>query len=164
MRMNLFHTLFLGVSLAFIGCGDHDHDHDHESHASPEEEACEHMADGPASSVTAGADSMLATDTDADAWTHKRVDLTLSAGTDGFEGFLTFEATEAGDYLFFVDGDASLTVAGASPESSAAVSTCSEVAQVHTFELEVGEHVVGVASTIETVRLVVEHSSEHSDH
>ena len=160
--MRRIHGIILGFGLACTGCGDDAHS-DHE-HSSPEEEACEHMVGGPVSMVTASGDSMMATDTDANAWTHKRVDLTLSAGTDGYEGFVTFEATSAGDYLFFVDGDATLTVGGTSAESSATVSACSEVARVHTFELEVGEHVVAVSSTMETVRLVVEHTSEHSDH
>jgi len=160
--MNKLSMLTLILSLAFMGCGDSGHD-DH-AHGSVEEEACQHMANGPASSVTAGADAMSAADTSADAWTHKRVDVGLMAATEGFEGFVTFEATEAGDYLFFVDGEASVTIAGASPESSAAVSNCSEVAQVHTFELEVGEHVVQVTSAVETVRLVVEHDGGHSDH
>ena len=160
----------LTLSAAFmistaIGCGD-DHDHDHHGEHSPNEEACEHMKDGPATALSAGADAAGATDTTHEAWEHKRVDLTLVASGDSFVGFVKYEAEAAGDYLFFVNNDAVLKVGGASAEATASVSECSEVGRADTFELEVGEHVVEVTSSSETVQLVVEVSSGegHDDH
>lgn len=153
-------TFFTVLTLSSaLGCGDHDHDHH-----SPNEEACEHMKNGPSTTITAGASADQATDTSHDAWEHKRVDLTLVADGDNFVGFVKYEAETAGDYLFFANGESSVKIAGEGAEASAAVSECSDVSRVDTFELEVGEHVVEITSSSQNVQLVVEIAGGHEGH
>jgi hypothetical protein len=159
------------LSFGAWGCGDeHDNHDDHNHNAGSNEvslnaEACEHMANGPATALTAAATTEEATDTEHSQWEHKRVDLTLvDDGNGAFVGYVKYEAEAAGDYLFFADSEASITVAGTMAESEADVSECTDVAHVMTFELAVGEHVVEVRASSASVRLVVEVSGGHSDH
>ena len=152
------------LSLVFLigvaGCGHDDHD-DH----SANEEACEHMKEGPSTAVTAGADADNATDTEHTDWEHKRVDITLVESGDAFVGFVKYEAEAAGDYLFFANDDVTLKVGGEAPEATGSVSECGEVNGVDTFELAVGEHVVEISSSKASIQLVVEVASgDHDDH
>tara|TARA_B100000586_G_C19995199_1_gene378013 strand:+ start:280 stop:759 length:480 start_codon:yes stop_codon:yes gene_type:complete len=151
--INISLPLFL---IAFSSCGD---DHDHSEHSeNPNEEACEHMKDGPNKLFDAGADPASATDTSASDWKHTRVDLTLSANGDSFVGFVKYEASEAGDYLIFTSTEATLKVAETDAESSQSVTDCSEVTHVQTFELEIGEQVIEISTSSPSLSLVVEQS------
>ena len=167
MKKLFVSSIALSMSLFTLACGDeHDHDHDGHSDMSLEAEACEHMANGPATAVTAGATEAEAADTAAADWLHKRVDVTLSDdGNGGFAGYLTYEATETAEYVFFTSGDFTVQVAGAAAEATAAVAECTDVQNGLTFDLEVGEHVVMISASTETVSLVAEEAAgDHSDH
>jgi hypothetical protein len=151
------------------GCGEDGHDEHNHGDLSPAEEACEHMQNGPATSLEISAMSDAPTDTVHSTWEHKRVDLTLMDDGSGesFVGYVTYEAEAAGDYLVFADGQATITINDEQPESAAEVSECSDVVQVQTFELAVGEHVMTVTASTATVRLVVEldgGDGGHDDH
>ena len=167
MKKFLHLTIALSLSLFAIACGESD-DHDHAGHSdmSLEAEACEHMADGPATAVTAGTSEAEATDTSADDWKHKRVDVTLSDdGNGGFWGFVTYEATEAAEYVFFTSGELTLQINGVDAEATNAVAECTDVANGLVFDLTVGEHVVFITSASQTVSLVAEEAAgDHSDH
>ena len=153
-------TLCLVFLMTVAGCGHDDHD-DH----SANEEACEHMKEGPNTTLTAGSDADSATDTEHTDWEHKRVDITLVESGGTHVGFVKYEAEAAGDYRFFANNEATIKIAGEAPEATGSVSECDEVKGVDTFELPVGEHVVEISSTKSTIQLVVEMASdEHDDH
>lgn len=166
----LFSILLLfSLSIFATACGDeHDHDdHDHEAHGDEtiQDEACEHMASGPATAVTAGATEAEATDTSVDDWEHKRVDISLNDNGDGsFSGYVTYEAAEAAEYVFFTSGELTLQINGTDAESTAAVDECSDVLNGLTFDLEVGESILFITATTETVSMVAEEAGEHEDH
>lgn len=87
------------AALAVAGCED-GHDHEHES---PEEEACEHLKDGPAAALTAST-----TDDGADAdvsKSHTRFDITLPGDGDKKGGYAKFISAKAGDYLLVLNAD-----------------------------------------------------------
>ena len=84
-------TLFVGIATCVMGCEDsHDHAHD-----SPQDEACEHLTDGPAS-------SQAASDSDNDSvpdisTSHTRFDLALPGEGDKKGGYAKFISPKAGD-------------------------------------------------------------------
>ena len=173
MKKYLSLLLVFSLSIFSLACGDdhdhdhddHDHDHDAHSEESIEAEACEHMAEGPATAVTAGATEAEATDTSVDDWEHKRVDITLNDNGDGtFSGYVTYEAAEAAEYVFFTSGELTLQIDGATEESSAAVDECTDVLNGLTFDLEVGERIVFISASTETVSIVAEEGGDHEDH
>jgi len=167
MKKFLTITAALSLSLFAVACGEGD-DHDHEGHSelSLEAEACEHMADGPATAVTAGTSEAEAANTSTADWMHKRVDITLSDdGNGGFWGFVTYEATEAAEYAFFTSGELTVQIDGVDAEATNAVAECTDVANELVFDLTVGEHVVFITSASATVSLVAEEKAgDHSDH
>jgi len=134
--------------------GHTDDGHDEEHGA---EEACEHMAGEDASALTAGADSASATETSHEDWEHKRVDITLNAvDGGGFEGYVTYEAEVDGDFAFYASTEVTIAIENATAEGTMMVDECTDVAQMTTFELSVGEYIVHLVSASETVSLVVE--------
>ena len=161
-------TLFAGVAaLALtVGCGHHDHDHEnHENHGhdnhghgeSTVAEACEHMADGPNSTTTAGATAEEAVDTDTDTWLHKRNDIELTADGDQFVGYLTFEVSTAGDHEVFTDGAVELSIGDATVSAASEVSECTEVEFLYDADLPVGEHLMTIRADRQNVQLVIEY-------
>lgn len=154
------------AAIALTGCGDdHDHDHDHEGE-DPTAEACEHAADGPFEPVNAAeADAAPA----IQSFTHRRIDITLLAAGDVNGGSVAFNATEVGDYVFFLTADVPLAFAGdAGPieiEETAAVDACAEVAVAHTVELSPGVFTLTFGPTEATeVGLIFEAGGAHEDH
>ena len=69
MKKFLALTITLSLSIFAVACGDSE-DHDQDAHSGEEEsieaEACEHMVDGPATAVTAGATEAGAAKTSVD--------------------------------------------------------------------------------------------------
>ena len=157
-------TVVAWVSVALLlgaGCGEH-HDHAH-SETSYLEEACEHMGSGPATVLLASANVDEPTDTQASDWAHRRVDVQLPEGEAGDEGFLTYEVAQTALYAVFTASAVTVTIDGAQPLSVAPFDDCESIGAIHTFDLDVGEHVVGVISQEMTAQLVVEMiaDSEH---
>ncbi len=132
-----------------------------------DEEACEHLKNGPAASVTATAASSGAPAIKSD---HKRYDVTFVDITGGKGGYVTYAAAEKGDYLFFFDRAAPVKFFDGSnkevaPERSESSSTsCAEVMARHTVPLEVGTYSLSFGPTTETsVKIVVEQNA-HAEH
>ena len=143
---------------------DDDHAHDDDGHAGEdhglEAEACAHMTGPDATALTAGADAASATETTHSEWSHKRVEITLGAAADGgFEGYVTYEVEEDGEYMFFSNTEATVTIEGITVESTSAVDACTEVSHLQVFDLTVGEYVLYVTSAAEVVSFVVEGGS-----
>ena len=166
-------TLLL-PSLALAGCsGEEDHNHDDEEHAEdPAEEACLHIQQGPASSTTAAA-TREETLPSVSA-PHTRHDITLVTG-DAFGeargGFVRYEASESGDFTFYLGGAVELEVSQGdtviAPESMAStVSACEEVKATYTLELQGGSsYTLKLGPTEESaVGLVIEHAGEAHEH
>ena len=137
----------------------------------PAAEACEHMAEGPANAVTAGAD--LASSPDVSA-AHTRHDIALvdldGAGAGTYlGGSAAYAVVEAGDHTIFLDVDVPLTLVSSSGdaiaiEATAAVDTCADVAVAHTVELPIGTVELRFGpTTTTTVRAVIESTGSHDD-
>ena len=163
-------SMALFLLLFTVACDDSD-EHTHEGeHSGKEEsitsEACEHMAEGPATAVTAGATESEAANTDVDDWKHKRVDVILTGDANGgFLAYLTYEAAEAAEYVFFTSEEVMLQIDGTDPETVNTVTECSDVQSAHVFDLEVGEHMVFVSATTDSVSFVAEGAVDnHADH
>ena len=174
MKNTLKLALIFSLSIFALACGDdhdhdeHDHEHDHDGHTEEtiEAEACEHMAEGPATAITAGATEAEATDTTGSDWEHKRVDITLNDdGAGAFTGYVTYEADEDAEFVFFTNGEFAIQIDGVDAESTSAVAECTDVVNGLVFDLSVGEHVVFISASSETVSIVAEEAGgDHSDH
>jgi hypothetical protein len=94
MKASFLGHIFSIILFAFA-CDDHAHDdgHDHGNELSIEEEVCEHIVETglPISSSDQASNAPSA---NAE---HKRVEITLNAGT----GYVSYNASEESDYLFF---------------------------------------------------------------
>jgi hypothetical protein len=162
MRRMLFGLSTSAILLAAPACDDHDHEHE-----SPAEDACGHFADGPAASITATDDPGTAPAADA---LHTRYDVTLAdmGGTPG--GFLKVAVAEAGEYFFFVDGGATLTLedsgaAAVTPEASGTTQAdCAVVDAWYQFDLEVGTYTVEVAAAAGTTTFSFVRNMADGDH
>jgi hypothetical protein len=155
------------VALFAVGCGeDADDVSVEEGEESPEEEACEHMAEGPAQAVTASAVVAEAPDGTAE---HTRIDVALVDVSGTVGGFVNYEAAEDGEYVFFLNDDSAFTLRDAvgvplASESSGPVAECGEVVVFHQYDLEVGTYIMDFEGSDETsVSVVVEALGEHSD-
>jgi hypothetical protein len=162
MRANQHLTGALAAFLlGSLSCGD-----DHAEEENPNAEACEHIAaaDKAVALTAAATASPSAPEIRAD---HKRYDVTTVSVAGGKGGYLTFAAAEAGDYIFFTGTPVQLTVknpAGAdvaAESSSASIPECTQVKGRHVYPLQVGTHVIGITTTADEVRFVVEGSHEH---
>ena len=152
MKKYLSLLLVFSLSIFSLACGD-DHDHDHDDHDHDHDAHSEESIEAEA------------TDTSVDDWEHKRVDITLNDNGDGtFSGYVTYEAAEAAEYVFFTSGELTLQIDGATEESSAAVDECTDVLNGLTFDLEVGERIVFISASTETVSIVAEEGGDHEDH
>ena len=128
-----------------------------------EAEACSHMLDGPNTALTLSGAADASTETEAMDWIHMRFDLTLVAADESFVGYVQYAASEDGDYLIFLDGEASVTIDGVQPVESASVPRCDAIASRHVFDLSAGSHVIEVRAETETIRLVLE-PDRHGEH
>lgn len=152
------------VLFGSIACDEHDHDHD--EHGSVDEEICEHMAEGPSIAVmAAAAEALDAPDVSTE---HTRHDIGLSDdGSGSFVGFVSYAASEAGDFAVAVDRDVPVSIAAVSGSAMAEATgagSCADVFRQDTFDLAVGTVVFQLGpSTEDQVRVVVEHAGEHSE-
>jgi hypothetical protein len=155
----------MAAALQLAACDSHSQDHGSEEDYKAD--ACEHMAEGPAESVTALAsrDDSLPDVSEA----HTRHDIALPDVAGSREGYVAFEADEANDFHFALNSDATLEITDADgavvqPEGEAdSGSGCSEVKVLHTYELEAGRYVLHFASGFETsVSMVAVEGGEHA--
>ena len=153
--MKLISILF-AAALVFVGCDDHDHDHGHGHGHGAEggiagaiEEGCEHLQQGPATAVTAGAE---ATGAPAGYFEHQRVDVTLADdGNGGFEGYLTLNIPAAGEAVFVLDPTTTLGLSAGGTAITAESSEdnpseCAAASRLVIFDVGVGEHILHVQS------------------
>ncbi len=154
--------LTLPASLFLVACG---HEHGHED---PDVEACEHIAGGPYTPVTA---TTQTTGAPAIAADHRAYTVTLPADPNGFGGFVSFASGEAVPYIFYVDQNvvAAFTTSGGAPitpqMSGTSVAACTEVMGRHVVPLQVGTAYIGLSSpTVSTVNVVVEPALVDHDH
>ena len=131
-----------------------------------DDEACEHLVEGPSSPVLAVAsgDGPLIGDD------HTRYDITLVAAGNGHEGAVRFAAAEAGDYVFFLDADVPLEVRDASggvidaEESRTSGLLCPELGARIVVPLGVGTAQLRFGPTAASVvRVVVELDGDHAE-
>lgn len=148
------------------GCGD-DHGHDHDHEVLPLEDACEHMADGPAEPIAAVAEGATGPDITED---HTRWDIALVAVAGGNGGSVTFAPSAAGEYLLAMSADLPVmlfdgngnTVALETP--AADDGACELAAASYAVDAAIGTYTLIIGPTdATTVQLVVVHADEH-DH
>ena len=163
-------TLFAAIALLLAACGDDDHNHDHdgEEHGA-EEEACEHLAEGPFAEVTAtdASDS----DPPSIAVEHTRVNVALTAIEGGNGGFVTFPATEAAEFIFFLSDDVPVEIFDPMgneviPELTEMGSElCDDIAIAHHVDLEIGTYTLLLGPTdVTSVGIVHEEAGAEHDH
>ncbi len=164
------------VLMGAVACGDEDdHDNNHDNHNNEnnhnlEEEACEHMADGPFESVTATTDAASGPSI---AVEHSRVDVTLVDDGNGmFTGFVTFPAGEEAEFAFFLSADVPFTITDsggtevAAEETNGPLDACAtDVLASMVYDLEVGTYTIEIGPTSETeVGIVHEEAGGEHDH
>lgn len=159
MKRKLFAAVVLSAGLVF-GCGG-----DEES---VDVEGCEHLQEGPASSVTATAATTGAPAVNSD---HKRYDVSLVDVTGGKGGSVSFAAAEEGDYVIFTSADVPVAVKdanGAAVAIEASVKSsaeCTEIKGRHTVPMKVGTHTLTFGPTTQSsVSIVIEPEAHGDDH
>jgi hypothetical protein len=159
MMKKLLSACLLSSAL-LVGCGEPAEDAD--------AEGCEHLQEGPAVAIAASTSSASAPLVGND---HKRYDITLPAGTGGNTGSVSFAASEATDYTFFLSADVSLTLTRSSGqtvafESSAKSSaSCGDIKGRYVAPLEVGTYTLTFGpSSAGSVSLVIEESAHDHEH
>lgn len=128
-----------------------------------EGEACEHMEEGPAVAAAAALASTSRTPAKV-AGDHKRYDVALVQTAGQYEGYVTFENGEAGEYEFYLNADVPFKLMQDGKEiapeaTTGALGGCPDVVKkvVHA-ELAVGEVELHFGpTTTATVGLVFEH-------
>lgn len=130
----------------------------------PDVEGCEHLAEGPATEVTAQSAAnagkvMVGND-------HKRYDVALADGMNA----VTFESGEAAHYVFFLGQDVPLTLTDASGQAVAIEERktenlpCGEMKARVTADLGVGPYTLTFGPTEATmVGIVIEEDAQGHD-
>lgn len=162
MTKKLLAAFLLSTSLVSAGCGD-----DHPEEEGVDAEACEHLQNGPATSVFAWpGTNNPPSEIHAD---HRRYDITLMSGPDGNSGFVLFAASEAADYVIYTNADVPLSITTASgeaveiEESTSSSKGCTDIKGRHVVPLTVGTHHLTFGPTsVATVGVLVEES--HGGH
>ncbi|HWN71955.1 MAG TPA: hypothetical protein VNM90_30155 [Haliangium sp.] len=165
-RVALYLTSSLAIVLAACG-GPHEEHGGH--HEGPEDEACDHMIDGPGLAATAIADMTA----DApDTGEHSvRWDVALAAGAGGMHsGYVDLVVEEAGITDLYLDVDVPVKVWNASGgevtvhHAQTTFTQCTEVSVGLGYQLGVGTYLVGFGPTTEeAVSMVVVLEGEHAD-
>jgi hypothetical protein len=170
--------LIAAATLSLAACGEDEGDGhaDDGEHAhggevpstSIEAEGCEHLADGPASMVTAG--DLATTTPPAVSDDHKRYDLTLVAAEGGNVGRVEFASDEAGEHSFFLNTQVPFVVKSADgvaltvDHTHSSSTLCDEVQLWSIFTLGVGTYWLEVGPTEVTgVGLVIEAGHGHAE-
>jgi len=153
MKMKSFSAVLLSVAL-LAGCGETIID-----------DACEHIQEGPASTITASANETGAPVVSND---HRRYDISLIDGADGKGGSVSFAVTEAKNYTLFLTGEVKVNLKDANGQrievmaSGADSSECSQIKRMHFFELPVGTYSLTFGPTTESsVSLVIVGAAAH---
>jgi hypothetical protein len=164
-------ALYLASSLVIVlaACSEH-LDEPGSHHEGPEDEACDHMIDGPGLATTAVADMTA----DApDTGEHSvRWDVALAAGADGmYSGYIDLVVEEAGITDLYLDVDMPVKVWNASGgevmahHAQTSFTLCTDVSVGLGYQLGVGTYLVGFGPTTEqAVRMVVVLEGEHGAH
>ena len=146
-------------SAVLVGCGGSTEDVD--------AEGCEHLQKGPGVALTATASNSGAPAVNND---HKRYDIALPAGTGGNAGSVSFAASEATDYTFFLNADVALKITSGTQtvafETSAKSSTsCTDIKGRYVAPLQVGTYTLTFGpSSPSSVSLVIEESAHDHAH
>ena len=142
MKMKHFSAVLLSAAL-LVGCGEENIDND----------ACEHLQEGPAAPITASANTTGAPAVSND---HRRYDISLIDATGGKGGSVSFAVTEAGNYALFLGGVVPVNLRDANGElvkvnaSGMDSEACSELKRTHYFVLEVGTYSLTFGPTTES--------------
>jgi hypothetical protein len=154
MKLRLLVPILLATA-----CGDSHED------PPPDEEACEHLQDGPSVARTATASAAGAPSVSND---HMRYDVTLVDVSGGKGGYVAFAAPEAATYHVFVDEDVALTVSSAAGQPVAIANTqtgsasCTEIRRRYDVPLTVGSFNLQLGPTpVTSVSVVIEEQHEH---
>lgn len=168
----------LTLLFALAACDEHthgdDHDHDHGDgggHAeaeSAEAEACEHLAEGPAVSVTPAAPGAPGAPAVSDD--HKRYDLALAATEGGASGVVEFASEAAGEHSFFFNAEVGLQITGpdgvvlAADHTHTSSTLCTDIKLWAVYDLDVGTYALQLTSPAPaTVALVIEAGHGHAE-
>ncbi|AKQ67159.1 hypothetical protein A176_004071 [Myxococcus hansupus] len=164
MKKKLLAAFLLSTALVSAGCGDDHSDDDHGVDA----EACEHLQNGPATSVIA---ALGAGEPPAIRADHRRYDITLADGPDGKQGAVSFAATEATDYVIYTNAAVALSVTTASgepveiEESASSSEGCTDIKGRHVVPLTVGTHILTFGPTsAATVSVLIEEAAHDHGH
>jgi len=156
----LLAACLLSTSL-LVGCSG-------EEEESADTEGCAHLQNGPAATVTATATASGAPAVSND---HKRYDITLVDVSGQKGGSVTFAASEATDYVFFLNADVAFSVANSSgqpvaiEESATSSSECGDIKGRHVVPLSVGTYTLTFGPTSATsVSVVIEEAAHEHDH
>jgi hypothetical protein len=131
-------------------------------------EGCEHLQQGPGAAVTASASAtgtLPAVSND-----HKRYDISLTAGTGGNVGSVSFAVAEASDYVFFLGSNVTLKVTNGSgevafEESATSSTECTNIKGRYVAPLSVGTYTLTFGPTSESsVSLVIEETDHAHEH
>jgi hypothetical protein len=157
MKLKLLSVFLLSTSL-LVGCNGDEN---------PDVEGCEHLKEGPASSITASATANGAPAVKND---HRRYDITLVDVTGGKGGSVSFAAAEESDYIIFTSADVPVSIQDANGqavaiEASAKSSTeCVEIKGRHTVPMKVGTHTITFGpTTLTSVSVVIEEAAHGHD-
>ena len=164
-REKLYWSIIFVGAVAY-GCGeaannhDHGHNHEHEHtaepHASPAEDACEHVEEGPFEGLDAvepgGEPASIAA-------SHTRYDIILPGNPP--EGQVVFENSMSGESHFYFGTDVDLTVTDADGAEVTAtgsvdpVTDCEQVREGFVYDLEVGAYTLTIAGAPEVSMVYV---------
>ena len=151
------------AAIMFLGCGETD---DHHSHGGQTylERACKQMTDGTVSIVAAAGVYSDATDTSNVDWSSQKVEVNLDDVDDESSGFVRYSVQQTALYSVFTGVDVVVEVDGDESASITSFDDCETIGAIHTFDLEAGEHVIGLNSAQRSVTLVIGlvTGSEHS--
>lgn len=159
MNKKLLSACLLSSVLFAVGCGATEE-------GESDVEGCEHLQKGPAVAVAAvitGTPAAVGND-------HKRYDISLASSAEGNTGSVSFAASEAVDYVFFLSADVPLKIFRGNQqipiqESTKSSTQCTDIKGRHEATLGVGTHTLTFGPTnLTSVSLVIEESAHDHDH
>jgi hypothetical protein len=154
MKMKRLSTVLLSATL-LVGCGD----------AGIDADACEHLQEGPASAITASANTTGAPAVSND---HRRYDISLIDEAGGKGGSVSFAVAAANNYTLFLNGAVPVNLRDANGQrievlaSGADSAACSELKRLHIFSLAVGTYSISFGPTQSSSVSLVIIEAEHT--